>query len=289
MVLDRCLRSFAGSTYQNYEIIIVENHSRDPQTFDYYADVRKRMPVRVAKWQGPFNYSAANNFGLSQCRGDVVLLLNNDVEAINRDWMERMLEHALRSEVGAVGAKLYYPDRTIQHGGVILGLGGIAGHSHHWFPGPHPGYMGRLLFTQNLSAVTAACLMARRKALEEVGGFDERFVLAFNDVDLCMKIRRRGYLIVWTPFAELYHHESLTRGQDDSPEKHARFRREVELFAEKWQTELEAGDPYYNPNLTLQQPDYSLRLASEGPWSAAAWNIPMAAPAPESTVSRRAA
>jgi GT2 family glycosyltransferase len=263
-MLERCLRSVAANSYPQYEIIVVENNSREQETFDLYSRLQSQPNTRVAKWNGSFNYSAANNFAVTHARGEVILFLNNDVEGITNDWMQRMLEHVLRPEVGAVGAKLYYPNDTIQHGGVILGLGGIAGHAHHWLPRYHSGYFGRLLFTQNLSAVTAACLMTKRKVFDEVGGFDERLVLAFNDVDLCVKIRRKGYTIIWTPFAELYHHESLTRGQDNCPEKQARFRSEVALFAKKWGKVLKAGDPYYSPNLTLLRPDFGFKLHPEG-------------------------
>jgi GT2 family glycosyltransferase len=264
-LLDRCLRSLSRSEYSNYEVIIVENDSRDPQTFDYYASLNKEQH-KVVRWSGEFNYSSVNNFGAQQAQGDVLLFLNNDIEAISPDWMKRMLEYAQRKDVGAVGAKLYYPDDTVQHGGVIIGLGGIAGHSHVRCPRNLYGYFGRLIIAQNLSAVTGACLMMRRRVFDDLGGFDERYALAFNDVDLCARIRRKGYLIVWTPFAELYHHESVTRGSDDTPEKLNRFIQEAQLFATDWADLLAAGDPYYNPNQTLWRPDFSLRMAPEGDW-----------------------
>jgi GT2 family glycosyltransferase/SAM-dependent methyltransferase len=263
LVLDQCLRSLAASTYAHHEVVVVENNSQNAETFGYYTRIQKQPNIKVVTWQGSFNYSAVNNFAVAHSQGEVLLFLNNDIEAINPDWLERMLEHALRPDVGAVGAKLYYPNDTIQHAGVILGLGGIAGHSHHWIGRAHTGYLGRLLYIQNVSAVTAACLMMRRAVFDEVGGFDERFPLAFNDVDLCVKVRRKGHHIIWTPYAELYHHESLTRGKDDAPDKRARFRREVALFAEKWPEVLQAGDPFYNPNLTLLRPDFALKLADE--------------------------
>lgn len=265
-LLERCLASLAASTYDCYEVVIVENGSRDPRTFACYERAEATGKVRVVRWEGEFNYSGVNNLGASQAQGEVLLFLNNDVEAINADWLERMLEYALRPDVGAVGAKLYYPDDTVQHGGVIVGLGGIAGHPHvHWPRGDY-GYFGRLIITQNLSAVTAACLMMRREVFDQIGGLDERYAVAFNDVELCVRIRKAGYLVVWTPFAELYHRESVTRGADDTPEKLARFVREVQMFATEWADVLTAGDPYYNPNLTLQRPDFSPRLAPEGPW-----------------------
>jgi GT2 family glycosyltransferase len=265
-MLERCVRSVKSGTYSNYELIIIENNSQEAETFDLYARLEEDPKNRVVRWGGPFNYSAVNNYGAGQAKGDILLFLNNDIEAINPDWIEQMLQHVQRSEVGAVGAKLYYPNNTVQHGGVILALGGIAGHAHQKFPGWHFGYFGRLIVTQDLSAVTAACLMTKRHIFNEIGGFDERYVLAFNDVDFCVKIRQKGYLIVWTPFAELYHHESLTRGLDDTPEKLARFIKEAELFATEWSHVLEEGDPYYNSAFTLQKADFSYKLAPEGEW-----------------------
>jgi GT2 family glycosyltransferase len=187
--------------------------------------------------------------------------LNNDVEVITPDWLERLLEHALRPEVGAVGAKLYYPDDTIQHAGVVVGIGGTAGHTHLGHPRHSPGYSFRLGTVQNCSAVTGACLMTRKQVFEEVGGFDERFILAFNDIDLCLKIRQRGYAVLWTPFAELYHHESKTRGYETTPQKRQRFALEADLFQTKWGHILITGDPYYNPNLTLDNGDFGLRTS----------------------------
>ena len=192
-----------------------------------------------------------------------MLFLNNDIEVISKDWLECLLEHAQRPEVGAVGAKLYYPNHTIQHGGVILGIGGVAGHSHKTFPQDASGYFGRLKITQNLSAVTGACLMLRRSLFEQINGFDARFFLALSDVDLCLKLRQCGYLVVWTPYAELYHKESLTRGSDNAPEQQQRFHKESSLFSEKWATVLAKGDMYYNPNLTLMREDFGIKLPNE--------------------------
>ena len=188
-----------------------------------------------------------------------MLLLNNDIEVITPDWIQEMLMFAQRKDVGAVGAMLYYPDDTIQHAGVILGIGGVAGHSHKYFPRGSYGYMSRATIAQNLSAVTAACMLLRRDVWDEIGGLDERYQVAFNDVDLCMRIRKAGYLIVWTPYAELYHHESKSRGYEDTPEKQKRFQGEVMRFMSSWDKELKSGDPYYNPNLTLVREDFSLR------------------------------
>jgi GT2 family glycosyltransferase len=269
--LDRCLRSVFSGTYDRFEVIVVENNSRDAATFEYYRSLERHPCVKLYTWNGAFNYSRVNNFGAAQSQGEVLLFLNNDVEAINADWLERMLEHGFRPDVGAVGAKLYYADDTIQHGGVVLRLRGIAAHAHQGVPRQDPGYLDRLVVTQNFSAVTAACLLTRRHVFEEVGGFDERYALAFNDVDWCVKVRRRGYLIVWTPYAELYHYESKTRGSDDTPTKRALHFRELNIFARKWPDILRNGDPYYNPNLTLLRSDFSLRLKEEEAIDLLAW------------------
>jgi GT2 family glycosyltransferase len=258
--LYRCLGSIDRAQYPNYEILIVENGSTDPRTHAYYREISARPNVRILAWDGLFNYAAVNNFAVRHARGELLLLLNNDLEAIHSDWLDRLVEHALRPEVGAVGAKLYYPDDTIQHGGVILGQGGVAGHAHWHLPRSHPGYFARLSVTHNLQAVTAACVMLRKEVFEEVGGLDERFILAFNDIDLCMRVREKGYLVVWTPYAELYHFESKTRGPDDTPEKRPRFFREARRFHAKWSGLLVAGDPYYSPHLSLEHADFRLRL-----------------------------
>lgn len=259
--LDICLKSlYEKSSYKNFEVIIVENNSTEKETFEYYeAIAQKHGNVKIVKWEGNFNYSAINNFGVNYAKGEFILLLNNDVEIINGSCLEEMLMFAQRKDVGAVGAKLYYSDDTVQHAGVILGLGGTAGHAHKHFGRSHPGYMARASIAQNLSACTAACLMMRRDVFDEVGGLDENFEVAFNDVDLCMKIRKKGYLVVFTPYAELYHYESKSRGNDSTPEKLERFRGEIDRFKEKWKKQLDDGDPYYNPNLTLTRDDFSLK------------------------------
>lgn len=259
--LDICLKSlYEKSSYKNFEVIIVENNSTEKETFEYYeALTQKHGNIKIVTWKGNFNYSAINNFGVNYAKGEYILLLNNDVEIINGSCLEEMLMFAQRKDVGAVGAKLYYSDDTVQHAGVILGLGGTAGHAHKHFGRSHPGYMARASIAQNLTACTAACLMMRRDVFDEVGGLDESFEVAFNDVDLCMKIREKGYLVVFTPYAELYHYESKSRGNDSTPEKLERFRGEIDRFKEKWQKQLDDGDPYYNPNLTLTRDDFSLK------------------------------
>jgi GT2 family glycosyltransferase len=256
-----CLDSiYKKSSYKNFEVVVVENGSADEAIFRLYDEYEKTRGLKVARWAGPFNYSEVNNYGVSRGSGDMVLFLNNDTEAINADWLERMLEHALRREVGAVGARLYYPNDTVQHAGVIVGLGGIAGHSHKGFKRKSPGYTNRLWMVQNYSAVTAACLMMRREVFQEAGGFDPGYPLAYNDVDLCMKLVSRGYLIVWTPWAELYHYESMTRGIADTPDKLKHFFAEMQRFRAKWSGYVIKGDPYYSPNLTLDREDFSIKL-----------------------------
>lgn len=260
--LEICISSIlAKSTYQNFEIIVIENNSKNKETFDYYRSLTKRdNRIRVVTWQGIFNYSAINNFGAKHAKGEYLILLNNDIEIITENWMEEMLMFAQRADVGAVGVKLYYPDDTVQHAGVIIGLGGVAGHSHKYYLRNDPGYFARISIVQNLSAVTAACLMIEKKKFDEIGGLDESFEVAFNDVDFCMRLRAHGYLNVFTPYAEFYHHESKSRGFEDTPEKVERFRGEIRRFKERWGKELEKGDPYYNPNLTLDYENFTIAL-----------------------------
>ena len=259
--LRNCLDSiFAKTTWPDYEIVIVENNSTSPELFAYYERIqREHANVRVVTWEGTFNYSAVNNYGAQFCTGEYLLLLNNDIEVITPDWIQEMLMFAQRPDVGAVGAKLYYPDKTIQHAGVCLGMGGVAGHYFQHVDCKNVGYVGRLLYPQDMTAVTAACMLLRREVWEKLGGLDEDWAVAFNDVDLCMRIRKAGYLIVWTPFAELYHFESKSRGYEDTPEKQKRFSGEMLRFQTRWAKELEAGDPYYNPNLTLSREDFSVK------------------------------
>jgi len=258
--LRTCISSiFEKSHYKNYEIIIVENGSTKRETFRFYQELEEQG-IRILNWGNPFNYSSINNFAVRYAEGKLLLFLNNDTEVINSDWLERMMEHTLREEIGAVGAKLYYQDVTIQHAGVVIGIGGIAGHAFRGFGGVLEGYAGRLKIIQNVSAVTGACMMIRRSVFDEVGGFDEKYTVALNDVDLCLKIRNKGYLIVWTPYAELYHHELKTRGEDISPLKKKRWFKEVELFQRKWEHVLDKGDEYYNLNLTLEKEDFSIKI-----------------------------
>jgi GT2 family glycosyltransferase len=256
--LGRCLDSLARATYTRYEVLILENFSTQPETHAYYDWLKRQGRARVLHWDRPFNYAAVNNFGAAHARGELLLFLNNDIEAINLDWLECLVAHALRPDVGAVGAKLYFADGTIQHAGIVVGLGGVASHAHVHFAHDADGYMDQLQVTRNCSAVTAACVMIPAEVFAAVGGFDERFVLAYNDVDLCLRIVARGRRIVWTPDAELYHFESKTRGAEDTPAKLARFGREYRLFQRKWADFLKAGDPFYNRNLSLRRTDFAL-------------------------------
>ncbi len=261
--LRRCITSIIEkSTYDNYEIIVVENNSETREIFAYYEELANNPAVKIITYKGNFNYSAINNLGVSQASGEYVLLLNNDIQIITVNWMEELLMYAQRPDVGAVGGKLYYPDKTIQHAGVVIGLGAhrTAGHVHYRQKRENLGYMGRLCYAQNMSAVTGACLLVKKALYEEAGGLDESFAVSLNDVDFCLKLRKLGYLNVFTPFAEAYHYESASRGSDLTGEAARRYNEESARFREKWKDVLEAGDPYYNPNFSLDKSDFSLRV-----------------------------
>ncbi len=263
--LDRIITSIEEkSTYRNYEYIIIENNSDQPETFEYYKKLEAENPkARVVYWKEGFNYSAINNFGASFANGEYLLLLNNDTEIINPDCLEELLGYCMRDEVGAVGARLYYEDNTIQHAGVVLGWGGVAGHCFVQQLRSATGYCHRIIEAQDYSAVTAACMMVKKKAFDEVGGLTEELAVAFNDIDFCMKLGKAGYLIVYNPYAELYHYESKSRGLEDTPEKIMRFQQEIATFNKYWKKNLDAGDPMYNPNLTMLSQDFSLKRKSE--------------------------
>lgn len=261
-VLDTCLESiFTKSTYPNYEVIIIDNGSIERETFFIFNKWSRKESNRFKyyRYDIPFNYSKINNYGVSQARGDYLLFLNNDTEVITPDWIDAMVEQSQRDSIGAVGALLLYPDSTIQHAGVVLGLGGLAAHGHQHFPADTFGYAGQVISTSNVTAVTGACLMCRRQIFEAVGGFDEVLAVAYNDVDLCLKMIDIGYRNIYLPHVKLYHHESKSRGYEDTPEKQARWRREADVLAERWHRFIK-HDPCYNPNLTRSRADYSIRL-----------------------------
>jgi GT2 family glycosyltransferase len=260
-ILRQCIESILCRTiYRNYEILVLDNQSVDPKTLKYFSALKRYPNVRVIKYDAPFNYSAINNFGVQHVRGDIIGLINNDIEVISPDWLNEMVSHALRPDIGCVGAKLYYGDGRIQHAGVVVGLGRLAGHAHKFYHRNEEGYMNRLMCTQNFSAVTAACLVVRKSIYESVGGLDEEhFEVAFNDVDFCLKVKEAGYRNLWTPWAEMYHHESISRGIDNTPEKRARFDREAMSLKTRWSTD-EGKDPYYSPFLTHTREDFSLGL-----------------------------
>ena len=259
--LDLCLRAIeTRATYRNVEFIIVENNSTEKETFEYYEKIQKEFSnVHVVTWEREFNYSAINNFGVTFAKGEYLLFLNNDTELIAENFIEEMLGLCQREDVGAVGARLLYQDDTIQHAGVVIGFGGIAGHTFIGLHKAENSYFHRAMSTQDYSAVTAACLMTKKALFDEVGGFTEKLAVAFNDIDYCMKVRASNHLVVYNPYALLYHYESKSRGLEDTPEKVARFNREIKIFSERWPEILKDGDPYYNPNLTLRKSNFALR------------------------------
>lgn len=257
-LIRQCLSSILEKTdYPNYEILVVDNGSDDPQTLAYLDTIGNDPRLRILRDDRPFNYSALNNRAVQVAQGELVGLTNNDIEVISGEWLTEMVSIALQAGVGAVGARLWYPDNTLQHGGVVLGVGGFAGHSHKRLPKGNPGYFGRAMLRQSFSVVTAACLVVRRAVFLEVGGFEEENLkVAFGDVDFCLRLREAGYRNVWTPYAEAYHHESATRGFEDTPEKQARFAGEVRYMQQRWGSLL-LNDPAYSPNLTLDREDFS--------------------------------
>jgi len=259
-ILSLCIQSILNNTcYQNYEIVIVDNQTTDLQTLAYFKSLTEKYShIRILKYNKPFNFSAINNFAVSHVEGELVGLINNDVEIITSHWLKEMAEHALRPEIGAVGAKLYYDNDTIQHAGIILGIGGVAGHSHKYFTKDAHGYFSRLKIIQNLSAVTAAALIVKKSLYMEVGGLDEEHLkVAFNDVDFCLKLQAKGYRNLWTPYVELYHHESVSRGAEDTEEKKIRFEKEVHFMKKKWGNTLKR-DRYYNRHLTLKDEKFGI-------------------------------
>lgn len=261
-LLRLCIQSIEEKTsYSNYEIVVVDNGSTKAETHNYFSEISLKHNVRVIEYSHPFNFSALNNFAVSKCDAEIIALVNNDIEVISSEWLYEMVSFACMEDVGCVGAKLYYGNETIQHGGVIIGVGGVAGHSHKHYEEHDHGYMFRLVLPQNLSGVTAACMVVRKSVYIEVGGFEEDLQVAFNDVDFCLKVRDAGYKNVWTPFAKLYHHESLSRGYEDTPEKKSRFSSEVIFMKNKWGDKLKS-DPFYSPHLNSEVEDFSISSES---------------------------
>ncbi|MBF0458134.1 MAG: glycosyltransferase family 2 protein [Nitrospirae bacterium] len=257
-LLAKCVKSVMTAAYDNYEIVIVENGSTRGDTFTLYDTLGKDDRIKIIGWQGRFNYPKINNYAARYSCGSVLLFLNNDIEAVNADWLVNMLRHAVRKDVGAVGAKLYYPDGTIQHGGIVVGVGGIAVEYHKGFDGRSAGYFNRLSIVHNVAAVTGACMMLKRELFDKASGFDERYALAYNDVDLCLRLMELGYPAVWTPYSELIHYESRTRGYEITRAQRQRLNDESEIFTKRWRHILDKGDPFYNPNLSHKKGDFTL-------------------------------
>lgn len=270
-ILSRCIESIRNkSPYSNYEIIIVDNQSNENETLDYFSRLSEEEYIKIIQYDLPFNYSAINNFAAEQSNGDILLFLNNDTEVITPEWLDEMAGHALRPEIGAVGAMLYYPNDTIQHAGVILGMRGIAGHIYYGSPRGSLGQRGRVRLMQNYSAVTGACLAIQKDKFTQINGFNEKDLpIAYNDIDLCIRLMEAGYRNVWTPHAELYHHESLSRAYDDTAEKAARVKSEADYLVNKWSDYI-ANDPTYNLNLSLTIPNFSIAFPPRvrRPWEA---------------------
>lgn len=257
----QCIESlYRLTTYPNFEVLLIDNGSDDAKDLAYFSQLAEQGTVRLIKYPNPFNYSAINNYAVQQTTGEYLVLMNNDIEILSPNWLEEMVGHLARPDVGCVGAKLYYPNETLQHAGVVVGLGGVAGHSHKHFPGDHPGYFKRLQVIQELSAVTAACLGVRKVVFEQVGGLNEKdLTVAFNDVDFCLRVKQAGYRNIWSPYIEMVHHESISRGHENTPEKQARFAKEIEYMKSSWGERL-LDDPHYSQWLTLDREDFSYRV-----------------------------
>lgn len=259
-LVKQCLDSLYELTaYEHFEVLLVDNQSDDMRSLNYFNELIKEDKIRLLRYNDVFNYSAINNYAVTQAKGEIIVLMNNDIEILTPNWLTEMVSHCLRDDIGCVGAKLYYPNNTIQHAGVVLGIGGVAGHSHKYFPKNHPGYFKRLSIIQNYSAVTAACLAVKKSIFDEVGGLNEKnLAIAFNDVDFCLRVQELGYRNLWTPYAEMIHHESVSRGGEDTPEKQARFANEVDYMKQAWGEQLMI-DPCYSSWLSLDREDFTLR------------------------------
>jgi GT2 family glycosyltransferase len=268
-LLQKCLASIQEkTTYPNVEILIVDNQSDQPEALDFFDEISQKEQITIIKYPHPFNYSAINNYAADHASGKVLIFLNNDIEVISPDWLNEMVSHALRPEIGAVGAMLYYPNDTIQHAGVILGMKGIAGHVYYGSPRGTIGQRGRARLVQNFSAVTAACMAIEKTKFLKINGFNQQqLAVAYNDIDLCLRLIKAGYRNLWTPHAELYHHESATRSYEDTPEKINRVKSEADYLVNQW-PEMIANDPTYNLNLSLTIPNFSLAFPPrvKKPW-----------------------
>ena len=255
----KCLDSlYKKTSYRNFEIIIIQADCSSEDFSDYYKSMQEKWcNIKIVTWNGMLNYSAMMNYGVSFATGECLVFLNNNTAVITEGWIQEMLMYAQRRDVGAVGAKMYYPDDTVQHGGIVMGLDGVAaGYIHRLLKREHTGYAGRLLYAQNFSAVSGACLMIRREVWNKIGGFEEEFEAFFYDVDLCLRLRKSGYLIVWTPFAELYLYEAKNMDIDTKPESTVSMEKDRRLFCARWSDRIIEGDPYYNPNLPLRAEDF---------------------------------
>ena len=259
-LVKKCIDSiYKHTSYSAFEVILVDNQSDEPFAINYFKELAGANKIRLINFDEAFNYSAINNYAVKQAKGDIVILMNNDIEILTDIWLTEMVSQLCRFDIGCVGAKLYFPNSTIQHAGVITGIGGVAGHSHKYFPKGHSGYFKRLKIVQNVSAVTGACLGVRKSIFEQVGGLNEiDLAIAFNDVDFCLKVQKAGYRNIWSPYIEMIHHESISRGAEDTPEKIARFNQEVTYMQNTWGEQL-MHDPFYNPWLTLEREDYGLK------------------------------
>jgi GT2 family glycosyltransferase len=262
-LLKKCIESIQQKTeYENWEILVVDNQSTETQTHTYFERIRSDSRIKVIRYEKPFNYSALNNYAVQYTQGEILALVNNDIEVIAREWLAEMVSYAIRPMIGAVGAKLLYANGLVQHAGVIIGLGGVAGHGHRYLKGDDHGYGHRAVVAQNLSAVTGACLVVRKNCYQEVGGLNESdLAVAFNDVDFCLKLITAGYRNVFTPYALLYHHESMSRGHDDTPEKQELFLREFSYMKNAWGKVLQ-HDPAYNRNMTAESENFALNQYS---------------------------
>jgi glycosyltransferase involved in cell wall biosynthesis len=258
-ILKKCIDSLITYTdYNDFEVLVIDNRSDDPKTLEYLNQIKiNNNNIRIIPDESPFNFAKLNNTAVKHCNSDIILFMNNDIQITTKDWLKLMVSYFVKPDTGAVGARLLYPNGLLQHGGILLGIGGVAGHSHKGRPYNDVGYFNRIVLPHNVSAVTAACMAVKREIFDEVGGFDqEKLAVAFNDVDLCLKIRSKGYRIVYCPYAELVHHESISRGYETTPEKFKRFESEIAVMKERWNHIL-TKDPYYNPNLTLLSEDFS--------------------------------